>query len=119
MILRIVILLFFFSPSLQAADFLFENSSDQKQFESLIKEYRCVTCPNQSIADSGAPVAQAMKAEIYRRLKNGETPASIRTYLISRYGEYVVYRPGLDTNPWLWAIPFIMSTIGLIIWKWT
>jgi cytochrome c-type biogenesis protein CcmH len=94
-----------------------DTPAQQKSYENLIKELRCVTCPNQNIADSGAPVAQAMKAEIVRRLQAGESPEAIRSYLIDRYGEYVVYRPSQSKqNKLLWWGPLGMLLLGLGIW---
>ncbi len=95
----------------------FESPQQQAQFESILKEFRCMTCPNQNIADSYAPVAEAMQDEIYHRLKNGESEDAIREYLLSSYGEYVVYKPMWNpSNSILWAGPFFMLIMGIGIW---
>lgn len=93
------------------------SQDQQAQFDRLVKEIRCVTCPNQSIADSQAPVASAMKEDIRRRLEQGESEQAIRDYLISHYGDYVTYWPPLQKETLaLWWGPFIMLIIGATIW---
>lgn len=98
-------------------DFVFDSKNQQKHFESLLKEFRCVTCPNQNIADSQAPIAGAMRQEIYRRYRLGESPECIRDYLFAQYGDYVSYRPKMKIQNFpLWLMPFFMLSIGLAMW---
>ncbi len=93
----------------------FDSPAKAQTFQDLIKEFRCMTCPNQSIADSQAPIAAAMRDDIYRRVQTGETPEEIRDYLFSRYGEYVSYRPRIKAATWfLWSGPFILLGLGLL-----
>lgn len=101
---------------LQAAENLpFDSPNKAQTFQELIKEFRCVTCPNQSIADSQAPVAAAMRDDIYRRVQTGESPEQIRAFLLSRYGDYVTYKPRLKAATWfLWSGPFILLALGLL-----
>lgn len=95
----------------------FDNVTQQREYECLLKELRCVTCPNQNLADSSAPIAQAMQEEIYSRIKNNETADSIRTELVSHYGDYIVYKPLLKLETYgLWFGPVLMLSIGLITW---
>lgn len=111
--------LFFVSAKVYSVqeNFVFETKAQQEDFEHLLKELRCVTCPNQNIADSYAPVAKAMQEEIYVRLKNKESVETIRAYLLSHYGDYVFYRPGIKQSTWLlWGGPFIMLLVGSILW---
>jgi len=97
--------------------FAFASQTQQKDFENICKELRCVTCPNQNIAESHAPVAKAMQAEIYQRLKQGDSIVDIKSYLVSRYGDYVLYRPVMNQHTWaLWALPFILLAIGAYLW---
>lgn len=101
---------------LQAAQTLeFDSPNKAQTFQDLIKEFRCVTCPNQSIADSQAPVAAAMRDDIYRRVQTGESAEQIRAFLLSRYGDYVTYKPRLKAATWfLWSGPFILLALGLL-----
>ncbi len=101
---------------LQAVESLpFDSPQQAQSFQDLIKEFRCVTCPNQSIADSQAPVASAMREDIYRRVQAGESPDSIRGYLLERYGDYVTYRPRIKPATWfLWGGPFVLLGLALL-----
>jgi len=93
------------------------HGTKQQAYDRLIKEYRCVTCPNQNIADSGAPIAVAMREVIAERLEKGDSEENIREYLISRYGEYVVYRPSNNShNVLLWWGPLGMLVTGIGVW---
>ncbi len=113
------IMMLFFSNLCFAAQehFVFDSPQQQQEFEGMLKEFRCVTCPNQNIADSSAPVARAMQEEIYNRVKLGESKETISEYLQESYGDYVIYKPRVMTQTWvLWFGPFIMLIIGSVLW---
>lgn len=93
--------------------FVFDHYEQQVVFDQLSKTLRCVTCPNQSLADSHAPVAESMREEIYKMVLEGQGSDQIRAYFIARYGDYVVYQPPLNNKTWvLWFGPFILLCIG-------
>lgn len=97
--------------------FVFETSEQQHDFECILKELRCVTCPNQNIADSYAPIAKAMQEEVYVRIKRGESLETIREYLLSHYGDYVFYKPLMtQQNYILWFGPVGMLLVGGLMW---
>ncbi len=81
--------------------------------KDLMNEVRCVVCQGQSIADSNADLAGDMRAMIRERIERGETPETIRSWLIQRYGKWVSYDPPLSamTAP-LWALPLLLLGIG-------
>lgn len=99
-------------------ELIFDSPNKAQTFQELIKEFRCVTCPNQSIADSQAPIAKAMRDEVYRRVQSGESSEDIRGYLLSRYGDYVTYKPRFTVATWfLWSGPFILLVFGLLSFR--
>jgi cytochrome c-type biogenesis protein CcmH len=116
--LIISFLLMFSAPLVANSEaFVFASSAEQADFEQLQKEMRCVTCPNQSIADSNAPVAKAMQEEIYLRIKQGQSQQDIRQYLLAHYGDFVSYRPQMKQQTWfLWIGPFLFLLIGAFFW---
>lgn len=82
----------------------------------LMHELRCLTCQNQSIAESNAPQAEAMRALVREKLMAGEAPEAIRADLIERYGDWVSFRPPARPDTWaLWALPLIALAAGLLV----
>jgi cytochrome c-type biogenesis protein CcmH len=95
----------------------FSNAVEEQRYQSLIEELRCPKCQNQNLADSDAEIAGDLRDEIYRQLRDGRSDTEIVNYLVSRYGEFVNYRPPLDNNTLLlWSAPGILVFIGLLIW---
>ena len=81
---------------------------------NLMETLRCIQCQGQSIADSDAPIAAAMRAEVRQRVDKGESTDSIRTLMIARYGEWVSFEPKADGGGLLlWLAP-LLFLIGAI-----
>lgn len=84
--------------------------------KALMETLRCLVCQGQSIADSDADMAADMRALVRERIARGETPASVRDWLVSRYGDYVTYDPPLSGLTWpLWLAPIALLAIGVWI----
>jgi cytochrome c-type biogenesis protein CcmH len=93
----------------------FKNPELQKRYYALIEEIRCLVCQNQSLADSHADLAQDLRNEIYSKVLAGEQDDQIVSFLVERYGDFVLYRPPLTKNTWLlWFGPFVFMLIGII-----
>ena len=78
---------------------------------------RCPVCRNLSVADSPAPLARQMRAEIADRLEAGATEDEVRDYFVDRYGEWVLLEPapeGLNLLPW--AFPVVAVLAGAAVW---
>lgn len=109
--LCIYILILCSSISLPCFAQSFSDSEKQALYNNLVKETRCVTCPNQSISDSQAPVAQALREKIYQMVDQGHSYTQIKTGLIAQYGERISYKPMYSVeNILLWLGP-----IGLLL----
>ena len=89
------------------------------RYYQLVQELRCPKCQNQNLADSNAPISQDMKAQIHTMLEAQNTDAQIKQHLVSRYSEFVLYRPEVNANTWfLWLSPIgILFLGGLIVWR--
>jgi cytochrome c-type biogenesis protein CcmH len=82
--------------------------SDEERVEDLTSSFQCPTCRGQSVRDSAAPVAAAIRSEVARRVEAGESDESIRAYVVSRYGEEVLLNPPRDGLAGLvWALPVV------------
>ena len=101
--------------SAQAAidTFEFANDAERQRYRSLIEELRCPKCQNQNIADSDAPIATDLRNEIFRMLEEGKSNDEIIDFLVSRYGDFVLYKPPLTSRTLLlWYGPAGMLVIG-------
>lgn len=93
----------------------FQNKEQRASFERLTKKLRCVTCPNQNLADSHAPVAESMRTQIHEMIWQGKSEAAIETYFLERFGDYVLYKPNLKNRTvFLWFGPVVFLLIGFI-----
>lgn len=76
---------------------------------SLMHGLRCIQCQGQSIADSDAPMAATMRAEVRQQIAKGEKPETIRQWMIGRYGEWVSFEPEIKgAGLLLWAAPLLL-----------
>lgn len=93
------------------------NSQADNQFQmNIYKNIRCLVCQGQSIADSNSDFAQTIKLVIDDKIKEGKNEDEIYEFLISKYGEWIVYRPELKkTNLFLWFFPYIALLLGGIL----
>ena len=77
------------------------------------KELRCLVCQNQSIDDSNAELARDLRVLVRRRLVAGDSDNQVIDYVVSRYGDFVLYRPRVRS--WtlaLWLAPFVFLVVG-------
>lgn len=89
------------------------------RFRQLAHELRCLVCQNQTLLDSHAPLAIDLRHEVVRQIASGKNDEQVKQYLVDRYGEFVLYRPGWSwRTALLWAGPLLMLLIGaLILWR--
>jgi cytochrome c-type biogenesis protein CcmH len=87
----------------------------QARYEVLIHELRCVQCENNSLADSEASIAGDVRRQIREMLVAGKSDKEIKAYMVSRYSEFILFRPEYSwRNAWLWALPVILLLGGVI-----
>ncbi len=103
-------------PPARYADTALPDPAQEAKAKDLMATLRCLVCQGQSIADSNAEMAGDMRSLVRTRIAAGESPDSIRNWLIARYGDYVTYDP-----PWsavtapLWIAPIVLLIVGLFI----
>lgn len=101
-------------PPARYANVQLPDPRQERQAKALMETIRCLVCQGQSIADSNAEMAGDMRSLIRERIQAGESPDSIRAWLVSRYGEWVTYTPELEPATWpLWAAPVLLLLGGL------
>ena len=83
---------------------------------ALMAEIRCLVCQGQSIADSDAELAGDMRDLVRRRIAAGENPGAIRAWLVSRYGDWISFRPSAAPVAWpLWLAPLVLLAAGALL----
>jgi len=107
--------------TLQAADELlnFDTPAQRTLFKELTHEYRCLKCQNQTLASSNADLAGDLRREIHELVLANKTRSEIDTYLLDRYGDFVLYKPRFKASTLLlWLGPFALLLLALgIAWK--
>jgi cytochrome c-type biogenesis protein CcmH len=119
MILRILFFALFFSSTVTFASSateaaLAEDPVAEKRLQKLSEELRCLVCQNQTIADSNAELAQDLRREVRTMIKDGKTDNEIVDFMVTRYGDFVLYRPPVKgITLLLWGGPIALLLIGL------
>jgi len=93
----------------------FDDPAQEERFARLTGELRCVVCQNQSLADSDAPLAHDLREELHALLVAGHSDEEIKSFLVERYGDFVLYRPPLQRNTLaLWLVPGVLLLGGAV-----
>ena len=94
----------------------FASEAERERYRNLVEELRCPKCQNQNIADSDAPIAMDLRAQIFRMLEEGQSNEQIVDYLVARYGDFVLYKPpGTAKTLVLWYGPIVLLVIGFAV----
>ena len=91
----------------------------QARYEGLTHELRCVQCQDNSIADSPAGIAGDLRREVRDLLLAGKSDDDVRSFMLARYGDFVLYRPRFaPKTAWVWLTPGILLVVGtLVAWR--
>jgi cytochrome c-type biogenesis protein CcmH len=90
------------------------DPAQEARAQSLEREIRCVQCQNEPIAQSTADIAHDMRALVRERVAAGDSDAEIRNFFRQRYGDFVLFRPPVDSRTWLlWGAPLLLLGAGL------
>jgi|TARA_B110001450_G_C17315943_1_gene357377 cytochrome c-type biogenesis protein CcmH len=80
------------------------------------KNLRCLICQGQSVADSNSDFAQTLKLVVKDLINEGKSNKEIYSFLISKYGEWIVYKPSINVKNFaLWFTPYLILLLGGII----
>ncbi|GAA5072358.1 cytochrome c-type biogenesis protein CcmH [Lysobacter panacisoli] len=94
----------------------FTSPAEEKRFHALISELRCVMCQNQSLAESNAQIAVDLRREVLELMRKGKDDTEIKEFLVARYGEFVLYRPQVESKTWLlWFGPAVVLLAGGLV----
>ena len=94
----------------------FRDADEARRFNGLVAELRCVMCQNQSLADSNAQIAHDLRREVFDLMRSGRSDEEIRSFLVERYGEFVLYRPRFGGHTaLLWVAPGLVLLVGVVV----
>ena len=93
---------------------LAEDPVTEQRLISISEEMRCLVCQNESLAGSRSDLANDLRREIRILIKEGKSDEQIRSFMVERYGDFVLYRPPVKPLTWLlWIGPFVILAIGI------
>ncbi len=93
----------------------FDTELQRQRYQDFIEELRCPKCQNQNLAGSNSPISADLRRELHRLLLEGKSDTEIIDYMVSRYGEFVLYRPPLNKHTLaLWIVPAGLLMLGAI-----
>ena len=89
------------------------DAEEAARYQALIAELRCLVCQNQSIAESNAPLAEDLRAQVRAQIAAGKSDEEIIEFLTERYGDFVRYRPAFKGRTLLlWLGPFALLALA-------
>ncbi|MET0377704.1 MAG: cytochrome c-type biogenesis protein [Spongiibacteraceae bacterium] len=101
----------------------FATDSQRVRYHQFVADLRCPKCQNQNLAGSDAPIANDLRKELRRLLKEGQSDQQIIDFMVTRYGDFILYKPPFDKHTAvLWLAPvgllaFGIAVIGTIVWR--
>ncbi len=94
----------------------FQDPQMEADYLELATELRCLVCQNQNLIDSNADLADDLRREVAKLLKQGNNKDQVTEFMVSRYGDFVLYNPPVKPTTWLlWAGPFVLMFVAVVI----
>lgn len=94
----------------------FKDEEQEELYNDMLHELRCTVCQNQSIAGSNASLADDLRGNLYKMVKEGADEEEIKGFMVDRYGDFVLYRPNFNPSTYLlWIGPFLLLLLGVIV----
>ena len=91
------------------------NVNQEERANNLFKETRCLVCEGQNIYESNSDSAEDMKKLISEMIIDGNSDNEIKSFLVSRYGDWIIMTPPINQSTYfLWFSPIIILLIGII-----
>lgn len=93
---------------------LAEDPAVEARLVEISQELRCLVCQNESLASSRAELADDLRREVRDLIRDEKSDEEIKAFLVSRYGDFVLYRPEVKPLTWvLWFGPFLLLLLGV------
>ena len=83
-----------------------------RDVRAVAAELRCPVCQGLSLADSPSELSQEMKDVIRAQLAEGKSPAEVKAYFVSKYGEWILMEPKAEGfNLAVYVLP-VLALLG-------
>jgi cytochrome c-type biogenesis protein CcmH len=85
--------------------------------QNFAETVRCPTCRSQSVGESDAPIAVALRAEIERRFAEGQNEEQVRQYLLETSDEEIQLVPpktGIGSLVWVLPVAGLLGALGAL-----
>jgi cytochrome c-type biogenesis protein CcmH len=114
---RIFFLVLWSGSAFAAIDsFEFSDDEEQARYQQFIDEMRCPKCDNQNLSGSNSAIAADLRKQIYDMVRSDKTDEEIVSYMVERYGDFILYKPRFTRSTvFLWGAPILFLLIGLLI----
>mgnify|MGYP003624530605 CR=1 FL=1 len=94
-------------------DEILDDPVMEARARDLSAELRCMVCQNQSIDESNAPLARDLRLLVRERIVAGDSNDEVLTFLVARYGEFVLLKPRFNmANAILWIAPLLVLILA-------
>ena len=102
------ILIIFFTQNIS-------HAFDEKKYNIIIENLRCLVCQNQSLSESDSNLAKDLRSKVKNMLNSGKSEDDIYKFMSDRYTDYVLYNPPIKKSTFfLWFSPFLILFISLV-----
>ena len=109
----IKILIIFILISINFKNVALSSTFSEEQTINITKNLRCLICQGQSVYDSDSDFANSMKILVDKKLAEGLSENEIYEFFKEKYGDWILYDPGLNKNTYiLWLLPILIFLLG-------
>lgn len=89
------------------------DPAKEARAQAIGRELRCLVCKGQTVEESNAPVARALRALVRDRIEAGDDNEAVLAAVTTRYGETVRLRPAWRAETAvLWLAPILVMLLG-------
>lgn len=118
MLFRIFAVLIGLSACFQAGaaidPYEFSTDDELRRYQKFVEELRCPKCKNNNLAGTNSQIAADLRRELQKMVVDGKTDEQIIDFMVSRYGDFVLYRPRMQGKTlFVWLGPWVLFAIGL------
>ncbi|MCY3874074.1 MAG: cytochrome c-type biogenesis protein CcmH [Rhodobacteraceae bacterium] len=97
-------------------DEMLEDVELEARAQEISRQLRCLVCRNESIDSSNADLAADLRKLVRERLTAGDSDQQVLDYVVDRFGEYVLLKPGKGgSNLILWLAGPAALVVGGVL----